>query len=223
MTFESPVLQLIWTRKLAFLVTFFIVFTLSYGFLALIDFLPEPPTTHEEIPVTPTTAKTVTESVTTAPVVDTTTQVSPTEPITLTIPSLDRTVTIANPITADIPTLDKELLKGVVRHPDSGLLGEDGNILILGHSSYLPVVHNKSFQALNGIQKMEWGDTIELTGNGMTYTYRVEKVYQAKASTVTIPTMVKGQHLTLVTCNNFGAKEDRYIVEATLVAKVAKK
>jgi LPXTG-site transpeptidase (sortase) family protein len=143
------------------------------------------------------------------------------EPVSLSIPSLDRVVTVLNPETRDIVELDRELLKGVVRHPDSALLGEEGNVVILGHSSYLPNVMNKNFQALNGVQKMKWGDIITLESDGTEYTYRVEKVYQAKASGVTIPTEVTGKRLTLVTCNSFGAKEDRFIVEAKLLSEKA--
>jgi LPXTG-site transpeptidase (sortase) family protein len=206
-------------RKLPFLITFFVVFTVSYGILALVDFLPEPKSTDEA-----TSSATVATS-TVKPVV-TPTEVTPAKietaaPINIILTSLDREVPVLNPESRDIAVLDAALLQGVVRHPDSAMLGEDGNVLILGHSSYLPNVMNKNFQALNGIQKMKWGDTITLESEDRSYTYRVEKVYQSKASGVTIPTDVKGKRLTLVTCNSFGSKEDRFIVEATLISEKA--
>ncbi len=206
----------LWVKKVPFLVVFFVIFTLTYGVLFAVDFLPEPKTSTPAKVVatsTPATTTKVVEEV--APVA------MAEEPVLLTIPSLDRVVTVLNPETRDIVELDQELLKGVVRHPDSALLGEDGNVVILGHSSYLPNVMNKNFQALNGVQKMKWGDIIELESDGTRYTYRVEKVYQAKASGVTIPTEVTGKRLTLVTCNSFGAKEDRFIVEAKLLSEKA--
>ncbi len=206
----------LWVKKVPFLVVFFVIFTLTYGVLFAVDFLPEPKTSTPAKVVatsTPATTTKVVEEV--APVA------MAEEPVLLTIPSLDRVVTVLNPETRDIVELDQELLKGVVRHPDSALLGEDGNVVILGHSSYLPNVMNKNFQALNGVQKMKWGDIIELESDGTRYTYRVEKVYQAKASGVTIPTDVSGKRLTLVTCNSFGAKEDRFIVEAKLLSEKA--
>jgi LPXTG-site transpeptidase (sortase) family protein len=203
-------------HKVPFLVTFFIIFTLSYGLLYAVDFLPEPKATEE-------TAALTEESLAVAPVAEPAPVVEAVAelPVQLTIPSLERTVTVLNPETRDIAALDAELLKGVVRHPDSARLGEEGNVVILGHSSYLPNVMNRNFQALNGVQKMQWGDTIELESEGTLYTYRVEKVYQAKTSGVTIPTDVKGKRLTLVTCNSFGAKEDRFIVEAKLLSEKA--
>lgn len=214
---QSSFFDGLWVKKVPFLITFFIVFTLSYGVLFAIDFLPEPKTTPEGETATTTSPTTTKPAVEPAPVAVATAE----EPVMLRIPSLDRAVTVLNPETRDVVELDRELLKGVVRHPDGGYLGEEGNVVILGHSSYLPNVMNKNFQALNGIQKLKWGDTIELESDGTRYTYRVEKVYQAKASGVTIPTEVEGKRLTLVTCNSFGAKEDRFIVEAKLISEKA--
>ncbi len=213
---QSSFFDALWVKKVPFLVVFFVIFTLTYGVLFAVDFLPEPKTsTPAKVVVasTPATSTKEVEEVTPVAMAE--------EPARLTIPSLDRVVPVLNPETRDVVELDRELLKGVVRHPDSALLGEEGNVVILGHSSYLPNVMNKNFQALNGVQKMKWGDIITLESDGTEYTYRVEKVYQAKASGVTIPTEVTGKRLTLVTCNSFGAKEDRFIVEAKLLSEKA--
>ena len=94
-------------------------------------------------------------------------------------------------------------------------------MFIMGHSSYLPTVHNRNFQALNGIQNLKWGDTITLESKNLAYTYKVEKTYKAKASGYTVPIAGKGKTLTLVTCNSFGSAEDRYVVEATLISTKA--
>jgi LPXTG-site transpeptidase (sortase) family protein len=217
---QPTIFDRVFAAKVPFLIAFFIIFTISYGILFALDWLPEPVTTA------PTTEDMVNKdaATTTSSKDDTTESETPAEsaaaeqPISLSLPTLDRTVAVLNPDSRDIAVLDAALLKGVVRHPDSALLGESGNVVILGHSSYLPNVTNKNFQALNGIQKMKWGDTITLSGDGTLYTYRVEKVYEAKASGVTIPTDVTGKRLTLVTCNSFGSTEDRFIVEATLIS-----
>jgi len=139
-------------------------------------------------------------------------------PTTLKIPSLNRVVTILNPTSRSIANLDVALLKGVVRHPDSAVLGQEGNLFILGHSSYLPKVFNKNFQALNGIQNLKWGDIVTLQSKDTIYTYQVKKVYQAKAENITVPIAGAGKHLTLATCNSFGSKDDRYMVEADLIS-----
>lgn len=138
-------------------------------------------------------------------------------PERLIIDKLDRDVTVLNPDSANVATMDKALLKGVVRHPNSADFTDEGNMLIFGHSSYLPNVFNKNFQALNGIQNLTWGDLIRLQSNDTEYTYRVEKVYEAKATDLVVPNSRGEAKLTLATCDVLGAKEDRFVVEAVLI------
>lgn len=218
----SQIFNEILPRASAFLGVFFVVMMVGYGFLTMIDFVPEEP---KEAAVT----NKETEIVETTSDIDSTeeTPIAPATfgdpyPNAITIDALNRTVTVLNPNSRSIADLDEALLKGVVRHPDSADLNDqNGNMLILGHSSYLSNVFNRNFQAFNGIQNLSWGDTVRLRSGDMEYTYRVDRVYQAKASNVTIPTKSAEQKLTLATCNTFGAKEDRFIVEATLVSKKA--
>jgi len=138
-------------------------------------------------------------------------------PTAITIPKLNKTITVLNPVSRTIADLDAALLSGVVRHPDSATLDQEGNVFILGHSSYLPNVFNKNFQAFNGIEDLAWGDKIEVMSDGILYEYRVEKVYKASALDTTVPIAGTGHKLTLATCNSFGSLDDRFIVEAKRV------
>lgn len=208
-------------RAGAFLGVFFVVMVVGYGFLTIIDFIPEE---QEEVIAANTDTKAIVEEtpVATFTPEETTPSTGDPLPVSLTIDALDRTINVLNPNSRSIADLDAALLKGVVRHPDSADLNDpNGNMLILGHSSYLSNVFNRNFQAFNGIQNLTWGDVITLHSGDMVYTYQVDRVYQAKASDVTIPTKGNSQKLTLATCNTFGAKEDRFIVEATLINKKA--
>lgn len=206
----------------AFLGVFFVVMVLGYGFLYYIDFVPEAPREANTAPEAIDTAETI---ATTTPEVHEAPKAAAWGdpfPVSITIDRLGKTVSVLNPSSRSIADLDAALLKGVVRHPDSGDLNDNkGNMLILGHSSYLKNVFNKNYQAFNDIQKLQWGDTIRLRSRDTEYVYRVDKVYEAKASTVSIPTTSTEQKLTLATCDTFGAKEDRFIVEATLISKKA--
>ena len=47
--------------------------------------------------------------------------------------------------------------------------------------------------------------------------YRVERVYEAKASNAEVPLQFEEPTLVLATCNSFGTKDDRFIVESKLV------
>ncbi len=209
----------IWERKYTFIGTFFLVFLFSYLCLVAIDFVPEPITSESE----KETEESNVEESSVARTEQNNFQLlvgtvnGPVLPNSIYIEKLDRTIKVLNPDSRSIADLDTALLSGVVRHPDSSDLSEDGTVFILGHSSYLPSVINKNFQAFNGIQDLKWGDTITLTSDRYVLTYEVEKVYKAKAEDVTVPIAGTGPRLTLATCNSFGSKDDRYIVEAKRV------
>ncbi len=201
-------------RKVPFFIAFFVVVTLTYGVLYAIDFIPEPLTesaeTEEEV------APEV-ETVAVAPE-----EVAHPKPVKIIFDSLQgKEVEVLNPDSRDIASLDAALLEGVVRHPDSADFQSDGNIFILGHSSYLPNVLNRNFQAFNGIQDLTWGDHVRLQSEDTEYVYRVEKVFQASAADVTVPFTPGEARLTLATCDSFGSKDDRFIVEAVLIGKEA--
>lgn len=139
-------------------------------------------------------------------------------PEKISIPKLKLEATVANPTTTNSEVLDKDLLYGAVRYPTSGSLGADGqNVVIFGHSSYLPVVRNQAFKTFDGIQTLAHGDQILVTGAGKTYVYEVETVASANAQTDGIPLSVSGNKLTLVTCDSFATKSDRFVVIAHLV------
>jgi LPXTG-site transpeptidase (sortase) family protein len=216
----------IWKNKLSFFITFFVVFTFTYLIFIALDFLPEEPTpkqtdTAAEESVDEMVGNLDTEEKARLPIEDNSgqadVQAGAEMPLSITIAKLDRTIDVLNPVSRNIADLDTALLDGVVRHPDSATLAQEGNVFILGHSSYLPNVFNKNFQAFNGIQNLEWGDVIEVTSADAVYTYRVEKVYRARAQDVTVPIAGTGNMLTLATCNSFGSVDDRYIVEAKQV------
>ncbi len=218
----SQLLDAILLRKFAFLVTFFFVFLGTYAALAWLDFLPElvkNPVTKEVVESDNSLNENIQKTSTPTEEVETQEVLTKTNilPLMMTIESLDKNITILNPESRDIADLDEALLNGVVRHPDSATLDQTGTLFILGHSSYLPVVRNKNFQALNGIQDLKWGDIIKISASEGEYVYRVDKVYRAKAQEVTVPIAGQAKRLFLATCNSFGSTDDRYVVEAELV------
>jgi len=176
----------------------------TYGVLSSFDFIPSSNQANAEaVPAGANTADVV----------------APSEyPTNITIPTLGLSVKVANPVSSDAATLDSELLKGAVRYPGSGQLGEKGkNVVVFAHSSYLPVVHNLAYKAFDDIQKMKPGEKIYVTGGDRTYVYAVEGVYQANTTSGNIPLEVEGNKLTLITCDSFATKSDRYVVTAALV------
>jgi LPXTG-site transpeptidase (sortase) family protein len=213
----------LWVEKVKFFTVFFVVFTVSYLFLVAIDFVPEAPAGDDAMSSTDETA-TTTEAIIDVEVVeepvvldDIGSDGQQILPVTIKIAKLNRSVTVLNPESRTIADLDTALLSGVVRHPDSATLGQKGNVFLLGHSSYLPVVLNSNFKAFNGIQDLVWGDIIELHADNHIFEYEVERVYMARAQDLAVPIAGEEKRLTIATCNSFGSADDRYMVEAKQV------
>ncbi|MEK7462249.1 MAG: sortase [Patescibacteria group bacterium] len=203
----------IWDKKLPFLGLFFFFFLVTYTILVAVDFVPELKMTPENVEDT-TPDTTLIEQTAFEADFPVATIEEPLLPTSIYIEKLDRTIPVLNPDSRAVADLDAALLDGAVRHPDSARLAQNGNVFILGHSSYLPTVINKNFQAFNGIQELAWGDTIEVSAGNRVHVFEVEKVFKAQASDLTVPIAGEERRLTLATCNSFGSTDDRFIVEA---------
>jgi len=135
-------------------------------------------------------------------------------PVRLTIPSAGIDTAVLNPASTDIAVLDRSLLSGAVRYPGSGLPGEVANVLLFGHSSYLPVVKNKAFQAFNELGTLRVGDVVMVRTGSSVYTYGVVEVQLTRAEDTIVSFAADEPTLTLATCNTFGAKQERWVVRA---------
>jgi LPXTG-site transpeptidase (sortase) family protein len=218
MNFDTTCIKIvaerIWNEKYVFFGLFFVFFLISYTVLVAIDFVPEPKIeTESEIEDDSAPVNLIEQTAFEAEIPVATVE-EPILPTSIYIKKLDRTIPVLNPDSRSVADLDAALLSGVVRHPDSAMLAQNGNVFILGHSSYLPTVMNKNFQAFNGIQNLAWGDTIEVSSGGKVHVFEVEKVFKAQASDLTVPIAGDERRLTLATCNSFGSTDDRFIVEA---------
>ena len=212
--------DLLRARKVPFFMVFFMVVFFTYAILYALDFYPELVMPEQKEAEKATVVEEVEELEVIEEIIEPEPVVLNPLPEVIIFDSLDKTVPVLNPESRDITTLDNALLSGAVRHPDSADYSEDGNVFILAHSSYLPNVLNKHFQAFNGIQNMTWGDKVRVQTADTEYVYRVEKVYQATTDVV-VPHTPGEARLTLATCNSFGSKDDRYILEAVLIDTVA--
>src|SRR3989338_7848177 len=191
-----------YARKWSFFGFFAFVFLGSVLLLATFDLLPETP--PAEVAVAASSPNVIVNASKVVEVVE--------APMRIEIPSINLSATISNPSTVDIVTLDRALLSGVVRYPTSAKLGELGNVVLFGHSSYLPIVGNQAYKAFNGIQKLVVGDVITVYSSDAAYEYRVKSVEkQSAASDAGIDLAVAGRVLTLVTCDSFATKSDRFI------------
>lgn len=140
-------------------------------------------------------------------------------PTHLTISSVGIDLPVQNPKTTDVDALDALLQRGPARYSASAKLGEQGNVVIFAHSSHLPIVHNKMYQAFNNVPNAKMGDTVAIHGSdGKEYIYSVESVVRADVNDgVSIPLTEGGAKLTLVTCDTLTGKSARYILTASFV------
>ncbi len=209
-----------WKKRWLFLIAFIFVFFIS--FCALLSFDVVPNTTFSFASSTPALA------VDRSPLIGVSTSpLSPNvfdafavgeNPVKVEIPSLKLSAPIANPTTTSIQALNNLLLSGAVRYPTSAKLGQNGNVILFGHSAeYYPVVNNIWYKTFDHIEKLKAGDTIIVYSSSRAYTYSVDTVEKKDASADVIPLSVVGAKLTLSTCDTFGQKSDRYVVTASLV------
>ncbi|MBP9749974.1 MAG: sortase [Candidatus Pacebacteria bacterium] len=137
-------------------------------------------------------------------------------PTRVVIESIGVDTSVVTPESADIEVLDRALLTGAVHYPGSPRAGEAGNMLLFGHSSYLPVVKNKAYQAFNELGSLTPGERVIVYSEGYRYEYLVKSVRLARAQDAVINFIAREPTLTLATCNTFGQKQERWVVTASL-------
>lgn len=211
------------SKAMPFLAVAFSVFVFSYIFFYAIDFLPEPPqseqnTNNPALMFTEDRDLEDEEALGDNQTEDGEAAHRDPHPARIIIDSINLDVSVSNPTSRSIADLDAALLDGAVRHPDSADFANEGHMFILGHSSYLPTVHNLNFRAFNGIQKLTWGDLIRVQSGDTEYVYRVTKSYEVNASVAELSLDHSKERLTLATCDSFGSKDDRFVVDAELIA-----
>jgi len=123
---------------------------------------------------------------------------------------------VANPNTTSVATLDDYLKEGAVRYPGSGIIGR-GNMFLFGHSTGLAVVRNQAYKTFNGLKDLQIGDLIKIYGSSKLYTYKVTSVILVDENKALVEFGNNKNMLTLSTCNTFGAKSERYVVEAEFI------
>jgi len=122
---------------------------------------------------------------------------------------------ISKPSTVNVNVLDDLLRQGAVYYPGSGTI-EQGNIFLFGHSTNWAVVQNQAYKTFNGLEKLKKGDEIVLESGGENFIYKVTDVELVDADNALVEFNNSGQTLTISTCNTFGEKQERWVVQAVL-------
>lgn len=189
------------------------IFLMTYVLLALLGFVPEqfkfvstsaPKSQNVQVIDTPTTAVTQTQN--------TDKNLIPTK---VEIPKIGVSSIINVPAGIDVATLDNALTKGAVYYPGSGTL-QGGNMFLFGHSTNWSVVNNDAYKTFNDLDKLSAGDEIVLTSGGEKYVYIVRTVKLSSEDDAVVQFASNSPMLTISTCDTFGRKQDRWVVEADL-------
>lgn len=141
-------------------------------------------------------------------------------PARIVIKSVGIDLPVQNPTTIDVERLDALLVNGPARYGPSATLGAKGNIIIFAHSSNLPIVRNKMYQAFNRVPEVGEGATIVVEGSdGKEYVYSVNSVVRADVKAGTKIDLMPSDtpKLTLVTCDTLTGKSARYILTADFI------
>jgi LPXTG-site transpeptidase (sortase) family protein len=133
-------------------------------------------------------------------------------------------INVQIPVVYDVNTIEesaveKGLERGVVHYANTSMPGQDGNVVIFGHSSnniFNPGKYKFAFVLLS---KLENGDTFYIQKDGKRYTYQVYKKQIVIPSNVGVLTNTdKGSTATLITCDPPGTSTNRLVVTAEQIS-----
>jgi LPXTG-site transpeptidase (sortase) family protein len=133
-------------------------------------------------------------------------------------------INVEIPVVYDVPTIEesaveKGLERGVVHYANTAMPGQDGNVVIFGHSSnniFNPGKYKFAFVLLS---KLENGDTFYIQKDGKRYTYQVYKKQIVVPSNVGVLTNTnKAATATLITCDPPGTSTNRLVVTAEQIS-----
>jgi sortase A len=115
--------------------------------------------------------------------------------------------------TIDDNAVENALESGVVHYADTAMPGQDGNLVIVGHSSNNIFNKGKYKFAFVLLSRLENGDTFYIQKDGKRYTYQVyKKEIVAPDNVSVLGPAEKPATATLITCDPPGTSTNRLVV-----------
>lgn len=127
-------------------------------------------------------------------------------------------INVEIPVVYDVETIDetaiaKGLENGVVHYADTPMPGQNGNLVIVGHSSNNIFNKGKYKFAFVLLNRLEIGDTFYLQKDGKRYTYQIYKRSVVEPSDVSVlGTQDSPATASLITCDPPGTSLKRLVV-----------
>ncbi len=144
----------------------------------------------------------------------------------LIIPRINRNVPVMNVTTESLIKKDWEKLEtemqealrfGVIHYPGTARPGQQGNVVITGHSSYFPWDPGRFKDVFAVLHDLQQGDKILLYYNQQQYMYEVTSIKKVWPSELEVLRPSIENKLTLITCTPVGTNLKRLVVEAKLI------
>ncbi|HEY5550003.1 MAG TPA: class D sortase [Candidatus Saccharimonadales bacterium] len=128
-------------------------------------------------------------------------------------------INVKAPIVMDQTTVNQvafqvALRRGVVHYPNTALPGQQGNVVIFGHSSgqwWAPGDYKFVFTLLD---KLTLDNKIFIEYQGVRYIYRVYDITVVEPTNLSVLNQGSNNILTLITCTPVGTSSKRLIVKA---------
>lgn len=127
-------------------------------------------------------------------------------------------INVEAPVVYDVNTINEAsveqgLNRGVVHYADTALPGQDGNVIIFGHSSGNIFNQGNYKFVFSLLRALDNGDTFYLQKDGKRYVYQVYKKEIVKPTDVSVLGLTgKPATATLITCDPPGLSTNRLVV-----------
>lgn len=115
--------------------------------------------------------------------------------------------------------IQKALQNGVVHYPGTALPGDNGNVVITGHSSYYAWDAGRFKDVFSLLHDVRMGDRVVVYFNQKKFIYEVNNIKVVLPKDVDVLGPTNFEQLTLITCTPIGTNLKRLIVTAKLISK----
>jgi len=112
-----------------------------------------------------------------------------------------------------------DLKQSLIQYPGTALPGNLGNTVIFGHS-VLPQFFNPQnyLTIFSTLHTLKPGDTMEVTADGATFTYKITEMYEAMPDDLSpLAQVYNNRYMTLITCTPPGTYLRRLIIKAYII------
>lgn len=112
-----------------------------------------------------------------------------------------------------------DLKQSLIQYVGTAMPGDLGNTVIFGHS-VLPQFFNPQnyLTIFSTLHTLKPGDTMEVTADGATYTYKISEMYETSPSDLSpLAQVYNGRYMTLITCTPPGTYLRRLIIKAYVI------